>query len=168
MTLHAGRHTRRPARKNRAELSSNCPQTSPSEENRGHELSQNAMGSISGRRWMSSENPRKMLLEEGPLPNSFHTAECKDYVKHHKAPGVGGGACQARSVNLARITCRGVVSLGDIEFESYAVSLAAGSTAVLVSEHLRAQDGHTCVGSCHRERRGGLFDRGVRRHLRCR
>jgi len=108
---------------------------------------------------MSSENPRKMLLEEGPLPNSFHTAECKDYVKHHKAPGVGGGACQARSVNLARITCRGVVSLGDIEFESYAVSLAAGSTAVLVSEHLRAQDGHTEVSSRRGVPRGGRIDR---------
>jgi len=48
-------------------------------------------------------------------------------VKHHEAPGVGGGACQARSVSFAHITCRVVVGLRDTEFESYAVSLAAGA-----------------------------------------
>jgi hypothetical protein len=67
---------------------------------------------------MSSENPRKMLLEEGPLPKQFSYRGMKDYVKYHETPGVGGGTCQARSVNFAQIPCRGVVGLENIEFES--------------------------------------------------
>jgi hypothetical protein len=57
---------------------------------------------------------------------------------------------QTKSANFGQITRRGVLGLGDIEFESSAVSLAAGANAVLVPERLEIGAVYTTViGSTH-------------------
>src|SRR5262249_14082753 len=65
---------------------------------------------------------------------------------------------QTRSVNFGHITRRGVLGLGDSEFEGPAVSLAAGANAVLVPERLEIGAVYTTViGSTHNIDVNGLL-----------
>jgi hypothetical protein len=65
---------------------------------------------------------------------------------------------QTRSVNFGQITRRGVLGLGDIEFENTAVSLAAGANAVLIPQRLEIGAAYTTViGSTHDVEVNGLI-----------
>jgi hypothetical protein len=73
--------------------------------------------------------------------------------------------CQTKSVNVGHITWRGILGLGDIEFESTAVSLAAGSNAALVPERLEIGAVYTTViGSTHDIDVNGLLVRMTLRY----
>jgi hypothetical protein len=57
---------------------------------------------------------------------------------------------QTKSVDFGHITRRGVLGLGDVEFESTVVSLAVGANAVLVPERVEFGAAYTTViGSTH-------------------